>query len=308
MESIYLQHSSCPICGCAQNKPIGPVYYSRKATIASTTLPKLPQIPILLQCSECKFGFLSTTFTPKFLDECYSQNTQFLWRSRESSSKYQKYRIREQLLKRYAPNSKVLDVGCSDGGWLCSLGSSWERYGIEPASIGHFPDNIFISNTTLEKAVFENNFFGAVTLFDIVEHLPDPRDIFEKIYRYLVPGGIIIVETGDIMSCFAKFMKNRWSYAAIPSHVSFFTYLSIKKAFSLLNVELIYYKNIHRGTRCRFGRKLTQAIKAFGYRTFSGGVEAFPEIKKVEPIKYFYEHKPPDFLFRDHFIAVGRKD
>ncbi|MBW2645778.1 MAG: class I SAM-dependent methyltransferase [Deltaproteobacteria bacterium] len=211
-------------------------------------------------------------------------------------------------MKEYAPNSKVLDVGCSDGGWLCSLGSSWERYGIEPASIGHFPDNIFISNTTLEKAVFKNNFFGAVTLFDVVEHLHNPIDIFEKIHRYLTPGGIVIVETGDIMSCFAKFMKNRWSYAAIPSHVSFFTYQSIKKAFSLSNIDLIYYKKIHRPTRSRFSRKLIQAIKAFGYRAFSGGVEALPETKKVYPIKYFYEYKPPDFLFSDHFIAVGRKE
>ena len=309
MKSFYLQNSKCPICGSSKNTSLGPVYYSPKATIASRLLPKFPQTPILLQCSECKFGFLSISFTTKFLDECYSQNTQPLWRSKESSYKCRKYRIREKLLKRYAPNSKVLDIGCFDCGWLSSLDSSWERYGIEPAGIGPFPVGITISNTTLEESSFKENFFGAVTLFDVVKHLLNPRDIFEKIYRCLAPGGIVIVETGDIMSYFAKIMKNRWSYAAIPAHVSFFTYQSIKKVFSLLNIELIYYKKIHRQTsRSKFSRKLIQAIKALGYRAFSGGIEAFPATKKVEVIKCFYEHKPPDFLFRDHFIAVGRKE
>ena len=40
----------------------------------------------------------------------------------------------------------------------------------------------------------------AIVLFDVIEHLPDPRETLALCHRYLNPGGIIVITTGDFGS------------------------------------------------------------------------------------------------------------
>ena len=43
-----------------------------------------------------------------------------------------------------------------------------------------------------------------IVLFDVIEHLPDPRETLALCHRYLNPGGIIVLTTGDFGSALAR--------------------------------------------------------------------------------------------------------
>ena len=64
--------------------------------------------------------------------------------------------------------------------------------------------------------------FGAITLIDVIEHLPRPVDALRTLTRALLPGGKLIVFTGATDSLSWRFAKALYWYSALPEHVAFF--------------------------------------------------------------------------------------
>jgi 2-polyprenyl-3-methyl-5-hydroxy-6-metoxy-1,4-benzoquinol methylase len=54
----------------------------------------------------------------------------------------------------------------------------------------------------LEEACFEADFFDAVTMWDVVEHLDDPRATLGEVARITRPGGLLILCTPNCASAF----------------------------------------------------------------------------------------------------------
>ena len=50
----------------------------------------------------------------------------------------------------------------------------------------------------------EKELFDVVTMLDLVEHLPNPREALEKARRLLKPGGILVVVTPNVDSFAAR--------------------------------------------------------------------------------------------------------
>jgi len=74
----------------------------------------------------------------------------------------------------------------------------------------------------LSDAAYPDGRFDAVTLFDVMEHLPDPVPVLEEAHRILRPGGLLVMGTGDRGTRTATLAGSRWSYMAIPDHICFY--------------------------------------------------------------------------------------
>ncbi|MBC7381727.1 MAG: methyltransferase domain-containing protein [Bacteroidia bacterium] len=97
------------------------------------------------------------------------------------------------------PNAKILDIGCGNGNMSLALGS-----------LGYFVTGIDIDKTSIEHATILNTFknvkfevndanslavkdaFDVVVCSEVLEHLKQPRELTESIYRILKPGGVFI--------------------------------------------------------------------------------------------------------------------
>jgi len=127
---------------------------------------------------------------------------------------------------------KLLDVGCATGTFLVDARThGFDIEGIEPSEAAtdaaRLQHGLEIRNDSFSSAHFGAQSFDAVTLWDVVEHLPDPVAAISKCNDLLRPGGYLFLTTGDVSSRFARIMGRRWHLLTPPQHVSFFSRRSL---------------------------------------------------------------------------------
>ena len=134
-------------------------------------------------------------------------------------------------LARCPQGTNVLDIGCGDGRLLrvfAELGVPRERlYGcdFDDAAIARGKEQgLQVSLGRFEEADLPLASFGVVILQQVIEHVPDPASVLEKIHELLVPGGVVILETPNVRSWdHALFPGRYWGGYHIPRHFFLFT-------------------------------------------------------------------------------------
>jgi SAM-dependent methyltransferase len=77
-----------------------------------------------------------------------------------------------------------------------------------------------------------------IVLFDVLEHLPQPREILALCRDHLNGGGIIVITTGDFGSPAARLTGARWRLMTPPQHLWFFTRPSMRRLSASLGLAL----------------------------------------------------------------------
>ncbi len=134
------------------------------------------------------------------------------------------FRSHLKEIGRYAAGAELLDVGCYAGVFLSEAKKSgYLCTGLEPsnwaARHARQACDCPVVRGSAEEAQFRPGSFDFVTLWDVAEHLQDPKSAFASIRSWLRPGGGIAVSTHDISSLAARLMGRRYSMADAVSPV-----------------------------------------------------------------------------------------
>lgn len=125
---------------------------------------------------------------------------------------------------------RLLDIGCHIGIFLEEAEKcGWDAWGIEPshwAVTWAQQRNLQVIQGTLEETSFPPNHFDVVTLWDVIEHLPDPMSELRRIARIVRPGGWVCIHTMDVGSLFARAMGQRWPWL-MEMHLYYFSRLTM---------------------------------------------------------------------------------
>jgi SAM-dependent methyltransferase len=175
---------------------------------------------------------------------------------------------------------RLLDLGC----WVGFLASEaaargWEVTGVEPsrfaASRARMRGVEVIEAPLLEAAPPDGASFDAITLGDVIEHLPDPGVALDRVASWLAPGGMVWIATPDAGSRVARALGPRW-WSVIPTHVHLFTRRSLTRLLRRHGFEVIalgtapktfsvaYYLSRVGGYSPRLARALVAAARAAG--------------------------------------------
>lgn len=134
---------------------------------------------------------------------------------------------------------KILDVGCGSGDTLAQLQSiGWDVYGLDvdaqAIGVAHQRGLINISLGSYEvMQKYPDNFFDAIRLYHVIEHLDDPQRCVKLIYKKLKPGGEIIIGTPNAGSLIAKLAKQYWLNLDAPRHLFLFTPKTLRILFTV---------------------------------------------------------------------------
>lgn len=148
------------------------------------------------------------------------------------------------------PLTTYLDVGCGDGRYLRSIESSnniarSKIYGLE------------LNENTVEKLRREGfevfyervetcdgiqpGSISLATMFHVIEHVEDPVAVIAKISDWLVPGGILAIETPNLNALDATlFKKTYWGGYHFPRHWHLFHAKTLSELLRRQGIEPVH--------------------------------------------------------------------
>lgn len=136
---------------------------------------------------------------------------------------------RGRFITRHRPAGRLLDVGCAAGTFLRGMESSgkWQVAGVEiseyAARIARERYRLDVRVGTLEQAGFPDEFFDAITLWDVLEHLHDPAASLREVCRILKPDGLVVIRVPNASSWDAALFGRYWAGLDAPRHLYVFT-------------------------------------------------------------------------------------
>ncbi|WP_396162566.1 class I SAM-dependent methyltransferase [Flavobacterium sp.] len=149
-----------------------------------------------------------------------------------------------RLIEQHQPvKGKILDIGAGTGDFLLEAkNKNWETVGVEPnekaKSIAINKGVLFAD--TIEK--LESNSFDVITLWHVLEHVPDVAHQVAELKRLLKPSGTLIIAVPNFKSFDANYYKTFWAAYDVPRHLWHFSKTAIEKLFDKQNMNLVAVK------------------------------------------------------------------
>jgi 2-polyprenyl-3-methyl-5-hydroxy-6-metoxy-1,4-benzoquinol methylase len=142
----------------------------------------------------------------------------------------------ERMRRHGATAGRVLDYGCGFGFFLDELAASgFEPHGIDVSSAAVEQANRRVPGRALvvpagSALPFADASFDAVTMLDVIEHVPDLDQALAEVRRCLAPGGLFLVITLNEESLLHRAIGRRWSWFQDPTHVHLFGPENLRQA------------------------------------------------------------------------------
>ncbi len=247
---------TCQLCGSAERRT------------------KLVDGPFTVhECGACSFVYVSPRLQGEALQEVYGEG---YWKSdnpksrgyadyaREAELYLRTFRRRLRLVQRWVkPSDRILDVGCAAGYFLRVMREQGhEVLGIEPsAAIAGLArqelgdQTVFVGD--LDKAPealgYRPGTFGLVTLWDVIEHIPDPQAALRHLRPMLQPGGKLLLETQNVASRWARLLGRRWHHYKHLEHLYHFSPETIARLLDDCGFKVLYCGPAYAGKYVSFG-------------------------------------------------------
>jgi SAM-dependent methyltransferase len=134
-----------------------------------------------------------------------------------------------ERIERHTSPGRLLDVGCGPGLLLrVAAARGWRVEGLDlnPWASAYASEHFDVTVTlgTVETADLDPVAFDAVTMLDLIEHLPSADTTIAAVARALRPGGVLAVLTPIADSLGARLLGRRWpEVQRVPEHTTLYS-------------------------------------------------------------------------------------
>jgi 2-polyprenyl-3-methyl-5-hydroxy-6-metoxy-1,4-benzoquinol methylase len=235
VSSAALATSRCKACGATSLRPLLPLNDDFS----------------LVRCEECQlvatFPQLSASEIGHYYPPSYygDKNRRFnpllerlipFFRSR-----------RARAIEHFLPKGRILDVGCGRGILPALMRDrGWDAHALEfsETAARHARDElrlpVFVGD--FSQSPYADDFFDALVLWHVLEHLADPVAALRKARQILRPGGLLVIAVPNFESLQARFAGRHWFHLDVPRHYHHFglkvlRHLLIANGFTILSVS-----------------------------------------------------------------------
>jgi SAM-dependent methyltransferase len=197
------------------------------------------------RCLDCGAVYVFPVPSPNELAEIY-QNRSYYSKARPKQGGVvphvdRRLRYIENMVER--PGS-LLDIGCADGYFmLAARKRGWRTVGIEQSShtarFGREEYNLEIINSSLERANLTSVAFDVVTLWGVIEHVPQPTAFLQKATQLLKPDGLLCLVTNSTDGWMGRLMRDKFPFLIPPEHLCLFPVQTLRRIFNQLNMQIV---------------------------------------------------------------------
>ncbi|PZR23941.1 MAG: methyltransferase [Flavobacterium psychrophilum] len=146
-----------------------------------------------------------------------------------------------KLVQQFQPKKgKLLDIGAGTGDFLVmAQKNGWDIVGVEPntkaKSIAESKGVKFLN----VLADMPNHSADAITMWHVLEHVPDVEAQITELKRILKPDGVLIVAVPNYKSFDAKYYGKFWAAYDVPRHLWHFSKKAIELLFGKQDMQLV---------------------------------------------------------------------
>ena len=207
--------AACPLCDSAAIK----------------AAPQQPDPPFgLMQCADCNSIFLSprpcVEAMSAYYDDYYENDASAKIDDRQTLRAQRHFR----RLARHAKPGRLLEIGAGDGYLLkTARDAGWQVEGLELSrprvERAKKWFDLDLVQDDLSSLSLQIGGYDAVVMFQLIEHVHDPRALIRRSFELLKPGGVLMMSTPNVLAYARKVRDvNSWR---IPRHLFFFTPMTL---------------------------------------------------------------------------------
>lgn len=213
---------NCPLCGSTLRETLltGP---DRMHAVAGTFQ--------MVRCAECELVYQNPRPTPERLAPHYPNDygpyraarrtllARLGWRHG-----YELFR-RLRFVTRFKHRGRLLDVGCASGTFLAGIREmgQWDAlWGLElsrHAAAAARRRGVDVVVARFEDQSLPESDFDVITLWDVMEHLPEPVTTLAMVRRSLKPDGLLFLSVPLLDSLDARLFGRYWIGLDLPRHL-----------------------------------------------------------------------------------------
>lgn len=140
-----------------------------------------------------------------------------------------------ELEKQRQDKGRLLDVGCGIGTFLhLAREQGWESHGVDPSRSGitfaQETHQLDVKCGEVFDADFPSGHFDAITLYHVLEHIPELNPFLSELRRVLKPQtGILVIEVPNGEGLQSRLKKADWPYVHPHDHLYYFSAHSLPR-------------------------------------------------------------------------------
>ena len=105
------------------------------------------------------------------------------------------------FIRKYAESGRLLDIGCGTGEFLdVAARNGFQAFGLEPSPKAYeiARKSHPVARGELKDVSFKENHFDVITLWSVLEHVPEPWDFLHRLHSILREKGLLALRLPDV--------------------------------------------------------------------------------------------------------------
>ena len=223
--------TNCPVCG---NQSFKNLFACEDYTVTHENFT-------LITCEQCQFVITSPRPTEQELGRYYLSED-YISHSNEAKSLIDKIYLQARnytlawkrrliLTHSNRAENKLLDYGCGTGAFIqATTKDNWQSFGVEPSPEAR-EEAKKVTQSPVYKSLDEiaNQSFDVITLWHVLEHVPDLNELLQKLKSNLSDNGTMFIAVPNHLSWDGKNYREHWAGYDVPRHLWHFSDQTMKQ-------------------------------------------------------------------------------
>ena len=241
-----LEYVRCAVCGADDAETVYEAQYDREKDVDLVEKFRASGdellIDRLVRCRRCGLRYVNPRLRGELILTSYTEGEDATYVSQLAARERTFDAALTEIEGLAGGRGRLLDIGTAAGAFVAAaVRRGWDAEGCEPNRwLGEFGSRHY-GIRIRQGHIFDQSYppgsFDVVTLWDVIEHTPDPGAVLDRCRELLKPGGLLVVNYPDIGSWIARALGRRWLFLT-SVHLWYFDRVTIARLMTSRGFEV----------------------------------------------------------------------